>query len=397
MTGTAAPRPSRLPVIVLAAAVAAVVVGDGLRIVHEVRSPAPAFGAWLESSVGALSSAAVGALVARNRPRNAVGWLLLAVGAASAVQLACGEYAMYAHYVAQNRLVGSTAAAWVSALAVVLLIAGLPATLLLFPDGRSVSPRWRPLLWLCGGVAVLFVASTGLSRGGLDNTPGIRNPLGILPEGVGRAMSALAAVGLLVSVLAAMASLAVRWRRSGPNGREQLKWVLFATVVGPGAIIVASALLPGIASGRNGSVLWAIGIGVIPAAAGVSILRYRLYDIDRIVSRTVGYAVVTGLLLTIYVGLVTVVTRLTPTGNSLAVAASTLAVAALFQPLRRRVQAGVDRRFNRSRYDAARTIDSFSSRLREQVDLEALQGDLLSVVRRTMQPASVGLWLRSAP
>ncbi|MDQ6650068.1 MAG: hypothetical protein M3Z02_08140 [Actinomycetota bacterium] len=397
MTGTAAPRPSKLPVVVFAAAFAAVVVGDGLRIVHEVTSSAPAFGAWLESSVGALSFAAVGALVARNRPTNAVGWLLLAVGAASALQLVTGEYAMYAHYVEHDRLVGAAAAGWVSAVAVVLLIAALPAAFLLFPDGRSVSARWRPLSWLCGLVAASFAASTGLSRGQLDNTPGISNPVGILPEGVGRAMSALAAVGLLVSVLAAMASLAVRWRRSGPDGREQLKWVLFATVVGPGAIILASALLSSVASGRNGSVLWAIGIGVIPAAAGVSILRYRLYDIDRIVSRTVSYAIVTGLLVAVYVGSVTVASRLTPSGNSLAVAAATLAVAALFQPLRRRVQAGVDHRFNRSRYDAARTIDAFSARLREQVDLEALQGDLLTVVRRTMQPSSAGLWLRSAP
>ncbi|GAC1331466.1 MAG: hypothetical protein NVSMB13_19800 [Mycobacteriales bacterium] len=134
----------------------------------------------------------------------------------------------------------------------------------------------------------------------------------------------------------------------------------------------------------------------MPAAAGLSILRYRLYDIDRIISRTVGYALVTGLLVAVYVGLVNAVSRLTPGGNSLAVAASTLSVAALFQPVRRRVQAGVDRRFNRSRYDAARTIDAFSARLREEVDLTSLQGDLLGVVRRTMQPASVGLWLRDS-
>jgi len=142
------------------------------------------------------------------------------------------------------------------------------------------------------------------------------------------------------------------------------------------------------------SVLAATMLAGLPVAIGVAILRYRLYDIDRIVSRTVGYGVVTGLLVGVYVGLVTGVSRLTPGGSSLAVAASTLAVAALFQPVRRRVQSVVDRRFNRSRYDAARTIDAYSARLREQVDLDSVHRDLLAVVRGTMQPASVGLWLR---
>ncbi|MDQ6650069.1 MAG: hypothetical protein M3Z02_08145, partial [Actinomycetota bacterium] len=182
-----------------------------------------------------------------------------------------------------------------------------------------------------------------------------------------------------------------RFHRARGTERAQVKWFAFGGLATIVEIAGATALdLRGGLDALSQLVI----VSTLPAAIGVAILRYRLYDIDRIVSRTVGYALVTGLLVVVYVSSVTVVTRLTPSGNSLAVAASTLAVAALFQPVRRRVQAGVDRRFNRSRYDAARTIDAFSARLREQVDLDTLASDLISVVRRTMQPASAGVWLR---
>lgn len=186
----------------------------------------------------------------------------------------------------------------------------------------------------------------------------------------------------------------MRFGRARGVERQQLKWFAFAGLLTLVEIAVAVATD---AHTAVSGVAQFVAVATLPAAMGLAIVRYRLYDIDRIVSRTVSYALVSGLLVAVSAGLVTAVTRLTPTGNSLAVAAATLAVAALFQPVRRRVQSSVDRRFNRARYDAARTIDAFSAQLREQVDLASLQADLLTVVRRTMEPATLGLWLRSAP
>jgi len=359
-----------------------------------LRSGTPAFNAWLEASINALGFGAVGALVARHHPRNVVGWLILGIGCAAAAQLVTGEYAMYGHYVLHDRLFGASAAAWLSAVAVVALLSGLPATVLLFPDGHSVSPRWRPFVWLTVAAGALLMCGLGFARGTLGNTEGIDNPVEFLPTRPAQVFEIVAAVGLLGSLFAAMASLAVRWARSDPDGRQQLKWVVFAGIAGPSAILLGTLLLPGLMSGRVGNVLWAIGVGVIPVAAGISILRYRLYDIDSLISRTVSYAVLTGLLIGVYIGLVTVATRLVPSSDSLVVAASTLAVAALFQPLRRRVQGAVDRRFNRSRYDAERTVEEFSRRLRGEVDLAAVRADLLAVVDETLQPTRTGLWLR---
>ncbi len=183
--------------------------------------------------------------------------------------------------------------------------------------------------------------------------------------------------------------------RSGHEQRAQLKWVLFAATAGAGSTLLTALLRPVVGDWLN-TLVWNVALSIIPVAVGISILRYRLFAIDRLISRTVSYGLVTGLLVAVYAGLVTAVSRLTPTGNSLAVAMSTLAVAALFQPLRRRVQAVVDRRFNRPRYDAARTIETFSLELRDQVDLEVLAADLLGVVHQTMQPAKAGLWLRDS-
>ena len=386
---------SRLPWILLAFIVVATATGDGLLMLHVMQSPAaPAYDTWLEATVNALSFGAVGAVVARHRPRNAVGWLILGIGCASATQVLTGEYAMYGHHVLNDRLVGVSAVAWLSAVCVLTALAALPAMILLFPDGRLVSPRWRPVLLLTIAAGALFVFVLGVEGGTLGNTEGIENPFGFLPAASGQVLEIAPAVGLLVCLLAALASLAVRWRRSGPDGRQQLKWVVFAGVGGPASILVLTLLFPHIVSGGFGNLLWAIGVGAIPVAAGVSILRYRLYDIDRLISRTFSYSLLTGLLIGVYVLLVAGVTRLLPVSSSQAVAVATLAVAALFQPLRRRLQAAVDRRFNRARYDADRTVAAFTARLRDEVDLDAVRHDLIAVVHDTLQPASAGLWLR---
>ncbi len=293
-------RPVHLPSVLLAVVLAGVAAGDGLRLVHTRTSAAPAFDAWFEATVNALTFSTVGALVARHRPGNAVGWLFVGVGGASAVQL----------------------------LTMVVLLVSLPMTMLLFPDGRLVSPRWRPVLWLDLASGALLLTGLGLAPGALDNTAGIDNPFAVLPLGAAQQVANAAAVGLLSSVVAAMASLAVRWHRCGPDGRQQLKWVVFAGVIGTSSILLVTAVLPGWVTGWFGSLLWALGVGVIPAAAGVSLLRYRLYDIDR------------------------------------------------------------------PRYDAARTVEAFSARLRVQVDLDSVQTDLLAVVRRSLEPTSTTLWLR---
>lgn len=396
MSTPAGRRSSSLPWVLLALVIVAVAAGDGLRLAHAQQSAAPAFDAWLETTVNALSFATVGALVARHRPGNGVGWLFLGIGGAAAAQLLTGEYAMYGVYVREGELPGVPAAAWLSTVTVTALLVALPVTMLLFPDGQLVSRRWRPVLWLNIVSGALLLTGLGFARGVLDNTAGIDNPFGALPSGPAQQVANAAGLGLLCSVIAAMASLAVRWHRCGPDGRQQLKWVVFAAVGGPSSILLFTALLARFETGWLGSFLWAVGIGVIPAAAGVSILRYRLYDIDRLISRTVSYAILTGLLVGLYVALVTLATRLAPTGDTLTVAGSTLAVAAVFQPLRRSLQSGVDRRFNRSRYDADRTVDVFTRRLRQEVDLDQVRSDLLHVVQDTMQPATAGLWLRDA-
>jgi hypothetical protein len=212
---------------------------------------------------------------------------------------------------------------------------------------------------------------------------------------VASAAGTLGGVAVMLSVLMAMVGVALRFRSATGVERQQLRWVragAVLAVVGMLSVAIGSGLL-GLSSGVS-DVLVTLGIACVPLSLTVAVLRYRLYELDRVVSRTVTYAAVTGLLVATYVGLVTAVSRLTPSSSSLAVAASTLAVAALFQPLRRRVQSRVDRRFNRARYDAARTVEDFRLRLRDEVHLDAVRDDLLAVVRRTVQPEAAGLWLR---
>lgn len=355
---------------------------------------------------------ALGTLLALRQPANPIGWLLTTGGLA---WLAGG----LAESVTRNGLADSATptagtliaanvndSSWVIG---VLFSVGLP--LLLFPDGRTRSPRWRWLLRIMIlGTAVMFgssMASVGPTPNPVDPAIPLSNPWGIerlaavtdTAQGVGVAV-------LLFSTLAALIGIALRFRSAVGIERQQLRWVragailavasMFIVwmvgVLGTGSVAVGEALAH-VPTGVLDALV-VVGIACVPASFTVAILRYRLYDLDRIVSRTVSYAAVTGMLVGTYVVVVTTVSRLTPGGSSLAVAASTLAVAALFQPLRRRMQDLVDRRFNRSRYDAARTVEAFRTRLRSQVDLDTVRADLLTVTRDTMQPTAAALWLR---
>ncbi len=347
------------------------------------------FYGW-EPAIG-VTFPAVGALIAARQPRNRLGWLMCGIGLVAAMDLAVGTYVAWA-LSAQPHLPGLVWFGWVNEwLWIPPLGAVFTLLLLLFPDGRLPSPRWRTVA-IAAIVAVISLAvGVAVHPGRLQTFPRLTNPL----FGPGASISAdlLAPIALPIALgcaLASLAALLIRLRRAHGVERQQLKWFTFAGFVS--LVEIVGAVRVDTHGGFSAALQFA-AVSTLPVAMGVAILRYRLYEIDRIVSRTVSYAVVTGLLVAVYVVMVTVVTRFTPTSNALAVAGSTLAVAALFQPLRRRVQAGVDRRFNRSRYDAERTVEGFRHRLRNEVALDAVRADLLGVVRTTMQPAHASVWL----
>ncbi len=353
-------------------------------------------------SVVTVGYLAVGALIAIRRPGNAVGWLLMAIAVAFAVETFGYVYASV------PTAPGHVPVAWVSAWAwqvwVTLTVTALP---LLFPDGRLLSRRWRPVAWSAGLALALGIVGVAFKPGDLDLSVPLDNPLGA--SGRAADVVALAEVlgtGLTV-VCAALAavSLVLRFRRATGVERQQLKWFALAGLLALAGLMVALVAVVSPGGWRNpvGAVGWftflfSCTIG-LPAATGVAILRHRLYDIDLVIKRTLVYGSLTAVLVATYLGLVLVL-RLALgqlTGESdLAVAGSTLAVAALFRPARARIQHVVDRRFYRSRYDAARTLEGFSVRLRDELDLETLGTDLRCVVRDTMQPAHVSLWLREA-
>jgi hypothetical protein len=266
---------------------------------------------------------------------------------------------------------------------------GITLPALLVPDGRLRSRRWRVVVASAVAGPAMFMTALLIPGPTTDTVVPFENPLG-QPGLVGTAAKGVAVVGLalhIASLLAALLCVVLRLRASQGVERQQMRWVAAGA-----AVAVVGLTIP---LGRyRGPWLDPLVVLCVPAAVAVAVLRYRLWDLDRLVSRTVTYAVVTGLLGLPYLAIVAATPRLVQGSGSLAVAAATLAAAAAFSPLRRRVQELVDRRFNRRRYDAARTLDAFAVRLRDQVDLDALQGELLAVVDQTMQPAKASLWLR---
>ena len=350
--------------------------------------------------------ATVGALVAARRPRNAIGWIFCVIGLALALVAASSGYADHTLYGDGGGLPGGELAAWLSEWLAILTVFAAPCFLfLLFPDGRPPSRRWRPLLWLLAAAAAAAFLAEAFSPGAVSefSYPGLENPVAV--EGTaGEVLGWIRDQGDGVAIVASLLSIAamvVRFRRSQGLERLQLKWVAYAAAVTAASFGVSFVLPDAVPGVVNDGVffLGIAGFAAIPVAAGIAILRYRLYEIDRIVNRTLVYAALTASLIAAYLGgilLLQQIFRPLTEGSDLAIAGSTLAVAALFRPLRSRIQAVVDRRFYRRRYDAARTLEAFGARLRDELDLEALNGELAGVVRETMQPAHVSLWLRSA-
>jgi hypothetical protein len=347
-----------------------------------------------------ISFSSMGALVASRLPENPIGWLMSLAGLSYAI----GGFAVsYTESVAPGpaSLAGRLLVwpgVWIWNIGIGL---GGIFLVLLFPDGHLPSRRWRPVAWAAATGLLLLTASAALVPGPFEDTRA-DNPLGL--RGVGPVLEILEVVGLALvisSLLAAVVSVAVRFRRSRGEERLQLKWLTYA---GTFVAICILASLPlesladtsEVASDISNFVITA-SLSTIPIAVGVAILRYRLYDIDRIINKTLVYAAITAVLVAGYVASVLVLQRLLPfTDDSpVAVAISTLAMAALFGPLRRRVQDAVDRRFYRNRFDATRTIEAFGIRLRKETNLDELSADLIAVVEETVQPAHTSLWLRA--
>ncbi len=297
-------------------------------------------------------------------------------------------------------------AAWYASWALIVLFPdGLLAfLLLLFPDGRLLSRRWWTVFWIAAALAGSSLVITWLEPtpivlgGGLRSVPNptaLRHLSHLLYGAVGTA-SWMLGFGVL---LLAVASVVLRYRRSAGEERLQLKWFAYAAAVTLGLILALLPVAPVNAAGQVAYDLAIVaGIGLaLPAAIGVAVLKYRLYAIDKIISRTVSYVLVTGLVVGVYLGCVALLSNVHPIRGNVGVAVSVLAAAALFNPLRRRVQAAVDRRFDRARYDAERVVAGFSLRLREQVDLDVLGPDLIGVVQHVLAPEHVSLWLRDQP
>jgi hypothetical protein len=345
-----------------------------------------------------VSFSTVGAVIAARRPDNAVGWSLLTMGLALGVAFVGQVYADYTLVARPGSLPGGAVAVWLSLWTPVLALVAATFFCLLFPDGRPPSNRWRWAGRLASTGGVLLVLGVSLAPGTLDerNYPGARNPVGV--EGAGRLLEGTTTAGTalaLVALLLAMVSMFVRFRRSIGVERQQLKWIVYA-----GAAAASGFALTLFLSGQLANAVFAVAflafIGV-PVAAGFAIMRYRLYEIDLLINRTLVYVPLTAMLALVYVGGVVglqyVFRTFTGQESTLAIVASTLVIAAWFSSLRQRLQAFVDRRFYRRKYDAAKTLSTFSARLRDETDLEALSADLVGVVRETMQPAHVSLWL----
>jgi hypothetical protein len=350
----------------------------------------------------ALSFSAVGFLVVRRQPRNALGWVLLASAPCVILSQIGGTYAvidyrLHGGALPLGWLAVSLGEMWVPW----IMLLGLP--ILLFPTGTVPSPRWWWTLWLYLGSGCL--ATLGSLADGV--VVGLRRHVHILldgsPSSSGHSVLTTVAGGFLLLAALVALGLTVAWivrlvlsyRGAAGDRRQQLKWLTAGAIVTVG-VFVGSFLAP--ANTSSGTVvndfLLPFGIAALPIGMGVGILKYHLYEIDRIISRTLSYAIVTGLLVGVYVGLVTLASRVLPFSSPLGVAASTLAAVALFNPLRRRVQRVVDRRFNRARYDAETTVSVFAQRLRDDIDLEAVSAEFVGAVEAAVEPVHVALWLR---
>jgi hypothetical protein len=354
--------------------------------------------------------AMVGLVLAVRRPRHPIGWLFVAMGLIAAVHAFAFAYAVWALATAPGSLPAPEWLAWVAYWTWPLNLLGLALLLLLFPDGRLPSRRWRIVPWLLGlafaGITLWTMLHPTLMDLGVIKTA---NPAGLVAfddravQGLGAILGMLAFLTVFVGSVACALAPFVRRRRAQPIERQQLRW-LAAVAAGSGLAGAAGFVLAGFGNtgvSVGGWVLLLLALGGvvvgIPVAVGVAVLRYRLYEIDRIINRTLVYGLLTAVLGLCYVAASLVFVLVAGAGTDppgWLVAAATLAAAAVFRPARRRIQAVVDRRFDRRKYDAAKTVEAFTARLRDELDLDTLSAELLTVVDQTMQPTTASLWLR---
>ena len=372
-------------------------------VMSQSRGDAPVFDYWLLNTVIAVSFSTVGGVIAPYcPPRNPIGWLFCTIGFIAAVRLFTAEYAI-ATLLAEpgtllGKLPGGDALAWVSSWVWVVHFGPFLLLALLFPDGRLPSARWRPFAWLVAIVVAGGTVAVSLWPQTAARFDPVSNPVGIEV-----AMDVINPMETILYALAliAAASLLVRLRSSKGIERQQVKWFSYAVAV----LAVSTTLAYVVSEAMNAALLGWVSSAMVmvsvvgwPVAMSVAILRYRLYDIDLIINRTLVYGALTAVLAGVYVGAIILLQRLfvvlTGEKSTLAVVASTLGIAALFNPLRRRIQSFIDRRFYRRKYDARGTLEAFSVKLRDETDLDALSDGLVEVVRETMQPAHVSLWLR---
>jgi hypothetical protein len=377
-----------------------------LLLVRNLSYPNPfVFDFWVQGIVIPVTCSTVGVIIASRRPDHPIGWLFCVVGLLAGVNHFCAEYAIYALLSQPDSLPGGRVAAWVASWC------GLPANALLvfvgllFPDGGLPSRRWLPFAWLNVAVAVVGTVAVAFLAGSIPTLAPIENPLGV--EAAQTLLGPVATVaGALergILGLVAVGSLFLRLRRARGEEREQIKWLAYAApVVVIGAILTYVIPEATVAQwvGQVGLALLAVGFVGIPIAIGIAILRYRLYDINLLINRTLVYGAMTAILAGVYFGGVTATQAIFRALASqeqqpqITVVISTLVIAALFTPLRRRIQSFIDRRFYRRKYVARKTLELFSAQLRDETDLEALSDDLVGVVSETMQPAHASLWLR---
>jgi hypothetical protein len=380
-----------------------------LFIVLSLRQDAPIFFYWLEPAAIAVGYSVIGAIIASRLPSHPIGWICCAIGFMGAVEHISGEYAAYALLANPETLLGGKAMLWISLWAWIVMFGLIVFLLLLFPTGRLPSHRWRTFAWLSAALTLVAVILVAISPDAVLDTLGssddgrlsLTNPLGVegLPNLYRPVQASVLALGLVAAASVVMG-------RRGARGieRQQIKWLLYA-----GAIWFVGNVLRTLVFSPMEGVWWGVWVGYLlvgvgglggPIAIGIAILRYRLYEIDTLINRTLVYGALTAALVAVYFGGVATTQAIFRafTGQEqqpqLAIVVSTLLIAALFNPLRRRIQGFIDRRFYRRKYDAAKTLEAFSAKLRDETDLDALSDDLVGVVRETMQPAHVSFWLR---
>jgi len=375
-----------------AAAGSVALTGGGLVLAYVDRHLVPAgLTGWTVSNVsGQVVNVAVpvaGFVLASRRPENRIGWLFLVAGLALGLSGFSNSYALHALVAERGSLPAGRVFAWLDNWVWGIAVAMLAFLFLLFPTGRLRSRRWRPAAWFAGGAFAVTVVSALIAATRTWAQPFSLSAPGI-PAGLTGVLVLMSAVSLSAALLVSVVAVVVRFAKSSGEERLQLKWCAAAALV-LAVVFVASVWV----NSAVVNVLQSLAFLCLWTSVAVAVLKYRLYEIDRILSRTLAYAIVTGLLVGVYAGLVLLATQVLTLKSPVAVAGSTLVAAALFNPLRRRVQWAVDRRFNRARYDADQMVAAFAARLKDAVDLDAVQADLASVVQRAVEPAHVSIWM----